>query len=46
MTYEHATATAEPLLAIPDAIAWAWAWARGGDWRRRVQPVVERIIRV
>lgn len=44
MTYEHATATAEPLLAIPDAVA--WAWARGGDWRRRVQPVVERIIHV
>lgn len=44
MTYEHASASAEPLLAIPDAIA--WAWARGGDWRRRVQPVVDRVVRV
>ena len=44
MTYEHRTANAEPLLSIPDAVA--WAWARGGDWRRRVEPVVERIVRV
>lgn len=44
MTYEHATATSGPLLSIPDAIA--WAWARGGDWRRRVQPVVERVVPV
>jgi len=44
MTYEHRTANAEPLLSIPDAVAWAWAW--GGDWRRRVEPVVERIVRV
>ena len=44
MTYEHRTAAAEPLLSIPDAVA--WAWARGGDWRRRVEPVVERIVRV
>ncbi|UZN03833.1 hypothetical protein [Cellulomonas sp. S1-8] len=44
LTYEHMTATVEPLLAIPDAIA--WAWARGGDWRRRIDPIVERVVRV
>lgn len=31
--YRHETAAAEPLLAIPDALA--WAYAKGGDWRRR-----------
>lgn len=31
--YEHTRTTSEPLLAIPDALA--WCIARGGDWRRR-----------
>ncbi|QHT57306.1 hypothetical protein GXP71_15310 [Cellulomonas sp. H30R-01] len=44
LRYEHRTAAAEPLLAIPDAVA--WAWARGGDWRRRVAPLVERVVAV
>lgn len=38
ITYLHSTRQAEVLLAIPDAIA--WCWARGGDWRRRVEPIV------
>jgi len=38
LRYEHARAAAEPLLAVPDAIA--WCWARGGDWRRRIRPAV------
>ena len=38
LTYEHRFPSEEPLLAIPDAVA--WAWARGGDWRRRVDPLV------
>lgn len=33
MHYGHETASAESLLAIPDALA--WAYAKGGDWRRR-----------
>jgi hypothetical protein len=33
LRYEHRRASAEQLLAIPDAIA--WCWANGGDWRRR-----------
>jgi len=42
--YQHQRASAEQLLAIPDAIA--WCWARGGDWRRRIQPVVTTVRRV
>jgi hypothetical protein len=34
----------EPLLAIPDGIG--WAWARGGDFRRRAQPMVVDVIDV
>jgi hypothetical protein len=34
--------TSEPLLAIPDAVG--WAWARGGDWRRRAQPMIGEVI--
>jgi hypothetical protein len=26
------------VLALPAAIA--WCWANGGDWRRRIEPVV------
>lgn len=35
LEYTHATAAAEPLLWIPDAVA--WAWGRGGAWRRQVE---------
>ncbi len=38
LRYEHRRTAAEQLLAVPDAIA--WCWARGGDWRRRIEPVV------
>ncbi|WP_426594694.1 hypothetical protein ACPPVS_03965 [Cellulomonas sp. McL0617] len=31
LRYQHETAASEPLLAIPDAVA--WAWAKGGAWR-------------
>ncbi|MBC7595785.1 MAG: hypothetical protein H7288_17920 [Kineosporiaceae bacterium] len=36
LTYEHAKSAHDPLLAIPDSVA--WAWAKGGDWRRRSEP--------
>ena len=39
LSYEHLTATTEPLLAIPDAVA--WAWARGGEWRSLVKPLIK-----
>jgi len=38
LRYEHRRAASELALAIPDAVA--WCWAKGGDWRRRVEPVV------
>lgn len=44
VTYLHLTASEEPLLAIPDAIA--WSVARGRDARRRVAPLIRQIISV
>lgn len=38
LTYRHQRGHEEPLLAIPDAIA--WCWNRGGQWKKRVDPVV------
>lgn len=32
-SYVHQHSASEPLLWVPDAVA--WAWGRGGDWRRR-----------
>lgn len=34
LSYRHAIAAEEPLLWIPDAIA--WAFGRGGDWKRQL----------
>ena len=42
LRYDHLRASEEQLLAVPDAVA--WCWARGGQWRRRVDPVV-RLVR-
>jgi hypothetical protein len=41
LRYEHRRAGAEQLLAIPDAIA--WCWARGGHWRRLIEPAVKEV---
>ena len=41
LRYEHARAAQEQLLAVPDVVA--WCWAKGGDWRRRIEPVVEGV---
>lgn len=41
LRYEHRRAATDELLAIPDAIA--WCWAKGGAWRRRIEPVVTAI---
>lgn len=38
LRYEHRHAASELLLAVPDAVA--WCWAKGGDWRRRIEPIV------
>jgi hypothetical protein len=36
--YDHLRAFEEPLLALPDVVA--WCWARTTEWRRRVRPLV------
>lgn len=41
-SYRHLAPRAEPLLWLPDAIA--WAWGAGKDWRRRVEPLVAAVV--
>jgi hypothetical protein len=41
MPYQHRRPVAEPALWWPDAVA--WAYGAGGDWRRRIAPIVARI---
>lgn len=36
--YRHERAATEPLLALPDAIA--WCYAKGGHWRARISSVI------
>ncbi|WP_066911905.1 hypothetical protein [Millisia brevis] len=43
--YAHARAAAEPLLRIPDAVAWCLATRKPG-WRARIAPIVGETIRV
>ncbi|QHT55209.1 hypothetical protein GXP71_03310 [Cellulomonas sp. H30R-01] len=38
LLYRHEKATTEPLLVVPDAIA--WAFAKGGTWRALTKDVV------
>lgn len=42
--YDHQRAASNSLLAIPDAVA--WTWAKGGDWRRRADPLVSTVRQV
>lgn len=44
LRYEHRRAKTELLLTVPDAIA--WCWARGGHWRRRIEPVIATVKQV
>lgn len=41
LVYEHLSPRLEPLLWIPDAVA--WSWAKGAPWRERVSPVVHDV---
>lgn len=41
LRYAHMKPRAEPLLWIPDAVA--WCWAKGGDWRQRIRPAVSSV---
>lgn len=44
LRYQHQRAYEEPLLAIPDAVA--WCWAKGGEWRKRAEPLVKQVHQV
>lgn len=41
LVYRHHRAHEEPLLALPDAIA--WSRHRGGHWKKWVQPLVRAV---
>ncbi|SDH38463.1 hypothetical protein SAMN05216553_120131 [Lentzea fradiae] len=41
LVYEHIHSSAEPALWVSDAIA--WCHGAGGDWKRRVAPVVAAV---
>jgi hypothetical protein len=42
LRYDHQRAHEEPLLSVPDALI--WAWAKGGNWRKLVQPLISEVI--
>ena len=42
--YRHADPEREPLLWIPDAVA--WSWTRGGEWRRAVRGLGVSVMRL
>jgi len=44
LPYEHTDSKLAPLLWIPDSVA--WCYGAGGDWRRRILPVVSKVIEV
>lgn len=44
VVYRHLRAHEDPLLALPDVVA--WCWVRSGEWRRRLGPVVTGVRRI
>jgi hypothetical protein len=42
--YRHLRGHDEPLLSLPDTVA--WCWARSGEWRRRIAPVLVQVRRL
>ncbi|TQM81743.1 hypothetical protein FHX81_4118 [Saccharothrix saharensis] len=40
--YEHLSSHGDPALWVPDAIA--WCHGAGGEWRKRVAPLVEAVV--
>ena len=42
--YQHVRAVDEPLLWVPDAVA--WSWCRDRSWRALVAPVVAAAVQV
>lgn len=41
LSYRHLPFASEPLLTLPDVIA--WCWAGGNNWHRRIAPVVAEV---
>lgn len=41
LSYAQLRAHEEPLLAVADCLA--WAYGAGGDWRRRIDPLIEKV---
>lgn len=39
LRYDHRRAAADLVLATRTRSP-AWCWAKGGDWRRRIEPIV------
>ena len=44
LEYRHQSPYEEPLLWVSDAVA--WAAGAGGDWRRRIAPILEEVVRL
>lgn len=44
LTYEHLDSAHELLLGVADTVA--WCYGAGGDWRRRIAPVVSKLIKL
>jgi hypothetical protein len=44
LTYEHLTSHCDPLMWIADVVG--WCHGAGGDWKRRVLPLVSTVIEV
>jgi hypothetical protein len=44
LEYRHLSPYEEPLLWVSDAVA--RAMGAGGDWRRRVEPLVDEVVRL
>ncbi len=42
LVYEHIHSSAEPALWVSDAVA--WCHGAGGDWKRRVAPIIGTIV--
>ncbi|MFD9614703.1 hypothetical protein ACFWWS_35595 [Streptomyces sp. NPDC059083] len=41
LSYQHVRPNQQPLLWVSDAVA--WCFAKGGDWRRRVTPLIAEV---
>ncbi|GLY53819.1 hypothetical protein [Lentzea sp. NBRC 102530] len=43
-TYEHLRPAEDPVLWASDALA--WCFGAGGDWRQRIQPMLDAVVRL